>query len=53
MSQQLSDTFREVSGRQTCAETLGRLAFIAALITIAAALAIWFGRRQRLIEQGV
>ncbi len=33
-------------------ESLGRPAFIAALITIAAALAIWVWRRQRLLEQG-
>jgi lysozyme len=33
-------------------ETLGRPAFIAALITVAAALAIWVWRRQRLLEQG-
>ncbi len=33
-------------------ESLGRPAFIAALITVAAALAIWFWRRQRLLEQG-
>jgi hypothetical protein len=33
-------------------DTLGRPAFIAALITVAAALAIWYGRRQRLLEQG-
>jgi lysozyme len=34
------------------AESLGRPAFIAALITVAAALAIWVWRRQRLLEQG-
>jgi hypothetical protein len=34
-------------------ESLGRPAFIAALIVIAAAVAIWVWRRQRLIEQGV
>jgi lysozyme len=34
------------------AESLGRPAFIAALITVVAALAIWFWRRQRLLEQG-
>jgi lysozyme len=33
-------------------DALGRPAFIAALITIAAALAIWFWRRQCLLEQG-
>ena len=33
-------------------ESLGRPAFIAAIITVAAALAIWFWRRQRLLEQG-
>jgi lysozyme len=33
-------------------ESLGRPTFIAALITIAAALAIWVWRRQRLLEQG-
>jgi lysozyme len=33
-------------------DALGRPAFIAALITVAAALAIWFWRRQRLLEQG-
>ena len=33
-------------------DVLGRPAFIAALITVAAALAIWFWRRQRLLEQG-
>ena len=32
-------------------ESLGRPAFIAAIITVAAALAIWFWRRQRLMEQ--
>ena len=33
-------------------DALGRPAFIAALITVAAALAIWVWRRQRLLEQG-
>jgi lysozyme len=33
-------------------ESLGRPAFIAALITVAAAIAIWVWRRQRLLEQG-
>ncbi|WP_291207116.1 lysozyme [Hyphomonas sp.] len=33
-------------------DALGRPAFIAALITVAAAVAIWFWRRQRLLEQG-
>jgi lysozyme len=33
-------------------ESLGRPAFVAALIVIAAALAIWVWRRQRLLEQG-
>lgn len=33
-------------------ESLGRPAFIAALIVIAAAVAIWVWRRQGLMEQG-
>jgi lysozyme len=33
-------------------ESLGRPTFIAALVTVAAALAIWVWRRQRLLEQG-
>lgn len=33
-------------------ESLGRPAFIAALIVIAASMAIWVWRRQRLMEQG-
>jgi hypothetical protein len=33
-------------------DALGRPAFIAALIVIAAAVAIWVWRRQRLLEQG-
>lgn len=33
-------------------ESLGRPAFIAALVVIAAAIAIWVWRRQRLMEQG-
>ena len=33
-------------------EALGRPALIAALVVIAAALAIWVWRRQRLLEQG-
>ena len=33
-------------------ESLGRPAFMAALITVAAAIAIWVWRRQRLLEQG-
>ena len=33
-------------------ESLGRPAFIAALIVIAASVAIWVWRRQRLMEQG-
>jgi GH24 family phage-related lysozyme (muramidase) len=33
-------------------ESLGRPAFIAALIIVAAAIAIWVWRRQRLLEQG-
>lgn len=34
------------------ADALGRPAFIAAIVTVAAALAIWVWRRQRLLEQG-
>ena len=41
-----------VSLMPVLAESLGRPAFIAALITVVAALAIWFWRRQRLLEQG-
>ena len=33
-------------------EALGRPALIAALVVMAAALAIWVWRRQRLLEQG-
>ena len=33
-------------------DALGRPAFIAALVVIAAAIAIWVWRRQRLLEQG-
>jgi hypothetical protein len=33
-------------------ESLGRPAFIAALVVIAATIAMWVWRRQRLLEQG-